>query len=155
MRYVQRKLRVVLCVFWPLQLKTAPRRALQAAVLWHQNKATQFYLVSVSEFYLVSVPHILYGRLLDLYMILYGVDNKKPNYTAMQNGRLSIEWWLLSWSYRPGYLWKAERISNISIYNNLKKSRKKKKQWLTSWVAERGYDSCNKFLQWYNTCKLF
>ena len=103
-----------------------------------------FVTVSVSEFYLVSVPDILYGGLRDFYMILNCVGTHKLNYADMQNARVTIEQWLLAWSYIPGYLWKSERISNLSIFNNMKKSFKKKS--LTYWVDERGYDGCNRFL---------
>ena len=100
-RYVQRKLRVFLRVFWPCPLKTTPNRALRAVVRWHQNKATQSVIkllseifdnmTSVSEFYFVSVPDILYGRLRDFYTILNCVRAPKLNYFAMQNGRKIIE----------------------------------------------------------------
>ena len=65
----------------------------------------------------------------------------------MQNARVPIERCLLVLYYRLWYLWKAERIRNISISKDLKKSKKRKrKKSLTVWVATRGYDGCNRFL---------
>ena len=133
MRYVQRKLRVVLHVFWPCPPKTTPRRSLRAYVRWHQNKATQYVIKllsaifdntnpviksfsEITDVYFVSVPDILYGRLRDFYIILNCVRTQKLNYAAMQDGRAPMEQRLLPWSYRPGYLWKSERIRNLSIF---------------------------------------
>ena len=46
----------------------------------------------------------------------------KVNYPATQPGRTSIKQWILVGSNVPGYLWKAERIRNLSIVKNLKKA---------------------------------
>ena len=90
----------------------------EAAVLWHQNKATQSVIKLYSEILCDSVGQ----------WILFGVSpwhlgweatwflhdshlcgNPKTQFAAMQNARVTIEQWLLTRSYWPGYHWKAER----------------------------------------------
>ena len=129
-RYVQRKLRFF-CVFWPCPLKTTPRRTFGADVLWHQNKATQYVIKLYYAIFCESVGQwILFGV---SQWILFGVSswhlvweatwflhdsqlcgNPKLNHAATHNACMSIEQWLLTWSNRPGYHWKAESV-NFSI----------------------------------------
>ena len=84
-----------------------------------------FVTVSVSGFYFVSVPYFLsYGRQRDFYMLLNCVRAQKSIIQLHRLGELQYNngyWWDRT-DQGTWYLWKAERIRNISIVKNLKKS---------------------------------
>ena len=128
-------------LFWVFfghaHLKTPHIEPYEAAVLWHQNKATQSVIKLFSAILCDSVgQRILFGvsswhLVWEATWFLHNSQlcgNPKTQFAGMQNARVPIEQWLLTQSYRPGYHWKAERIRNFFYIEQSEKKLKKNKK---------------------------